>query len=230
MSILHSRNSLLTRLSDEDIFLLGTIVKVDLRLNQSLEIADSPVEFVYFIEAGVASVVENVLGKRSAEIGVIGYEGMTGLALVLGDTQPSFNTSMQCEGTALRIEASRLRSGMDASESLRVCMLLYARTFMVQLATTAYANCRSSLGERLARWLLMIGDRMGETFQITHELLSIILAVRRAGVTEALKALERMGMILNTRGTIRILSRPMLIDASQGSYGRAESEYLRLLP
>lgn len=230
MNIFQPRNFLLSQLSKTDLGLLGVAVKVDLPLSRSLEVADAPIDFVYFIEEGLASVVESLPDRGSVEVGVIGFEGMTGLAIVLGDTQSPFDTYMQCEGNALRVEASRLSSGMAVSGTLQARMLLYARTFTIQVATTAFANGRASLVERLARWLLMIGDRMGDTFHITHEFLSTMLAVRRSGVTEALQALEGSGVIVNTRGRIQIVSRSLLIKAAQGSYGRAEREYQRLLP
>lgn len=205
-------------------------MKIDLPLTRSPEVAGTKIEDVYFVEDGVAAMVESVPEQGSVEVGVIGFEGMTGLAIVLGDTQSPFETYMQCEGSAWRIEAAALRSGMLESRTLQAHLLLYARAFTIQVATTAFANGRSSLVERLARWLLMIGDRMGPTFRITHEFLSTMLAVRRSGVTEALQGLESKGMIVNTRGTIQIVSRELLVGASSGNNGRAELEYQRLLP
>jgi CRP-like cAMP-binding protein len=183
-----------------------------------------------FIEEGLASVVEFVAEKGAVEVGVIGFEGMTGLAVLMGDTQSPFDTYMQCEGSALRIESSALRIALEESTTLRVRLMLYARAFTIQIATTAFANARSSLTERLARWLLMINDRMGNKFSITHEFLSTMLAVRRSGVTEALKALEGDGLIKTTRGKVEIVNRQRLIDATHGIYGHAELEYRRLLP
>ena len=223
------RNLLLSRLSPEDIALLGPMTKVDLALSDPLETADMPIQFIYFMETGLASVVETVAGQGAAEVGVIGFEGMSGSAILFGDTQSPFDTYTQCQGTALRIDASQLRMAIAASASLQAQMLLYARAFTIQVATTAFANGRASLVERLARWLLMIGDRVGDTLHITHEYLSTMLAVRRTGVTEALQALESQGIILNTRGKIHILDRALLVETSGGSYGRAESEYRRLL-
>lgn len=230
MTNLATRNLLLSQISSSDIALLGGLVKIDLPLTRSLELADTKIEYVYFVEDGLASVVESMPEKGAVEVGVIGFEGMTGLAIILGDTQSPFDTYMQCEGSAQRIDAAALRSGMLESRTLQAHLLLYARAFTIQVATTAFANGRSSLVERLARWLLMIGDRMGPTFRITHEFLSTMLAVRRSGVTEALQGLESKGMIVNTRGTIHIVSRELLIEASCGNYGRAELEYQRLLP
>lgn len=225
---LQPHNLLLSQLSTADAALLGPTTRVNLPLHQSLEVADDAIPFVYFIEDGLASVVAYVAGKGAVEVGVIGFEGMTGLALIFGDTQSPFDTYMQCEGTALRIDAARLRDALVESRTLQTQMLLYARAFSIQVATTAFANGRSSLVERLARWLLMIGDRTGDNFHITHEFLSTMLAVRRSGVTEGLQALEGEGIIRSTRGKIEIVNRDLLVEASHGIYGRAEFEYRRL--
>jgi len=224
------RNKLLSQLSSADIALLGPMTKIDLRLRRSLEAADEPIEFIYFIEDGLASVVESVPDKGAVEVGVIGFEGMTGIALLFGDPQSPFDTYMQCEGTGFRVDAPALHVAIRESATLRGRFLLYARAFSIQVATTAFANGRSTLLERLARWLLMVNDRMGDSFNITHEFLSTMLAVRRSGVTVALQALEGRGLIRSTRGKIEIVSRELLIEASHGAYGRAEIEYRRLLP
>ncbi|MGV8856729.1 MAG: Crp/Fnr family transcriptional regulator [Devosia sp.] len=225
-----SNNLILSHLSADDFALLGVKDKVDLKLYDPLEKANTPLQFVYFIEAGLASVVASVPERGAAEVGVIGFEGMTGVGVVFGDMQSPFDAYVQCEGTALRIDVLQLQNAIAASTTLKARMLVYARAYSIQVATTAYANGRSSLVERLARRLLMISDRMGETFNITHEFLSTTLAVRRSGVTEAIHVLEAEGLIINTRATIQITDRVRLVDASQGSYGLAECEYRRLLP
>jgi CRP-like cAMP-binding protein len=105
----------------------------------------------------------------------------------------------------------------------------YARAFSIQVATTALANGRSKLDERLARWLLMVSDRVGTTFPITHEFISLMLGVRRPGVTLAIQILEGKGMIRASRGSVTILDRHGLIGLANGSYGFAEAHYARLL-
>jgi CRP-like cAMP-binding protein len=226
---LQFQNQLLLKMSLAELAPLGALTKVDLPLHRSLELAGAPVEYVYFLESGLASVVEDVEGKGAVEVGVVGLEGMTGSALIFGDPRTPFATFMQCEGSAMRIGAQQLRIAVSASPTLRDLLLLYARSFTIQVATTAFANGRSSLVERLARWLLMVGDRIGDDFHITHEFLSTMLAVRRSGVTEGLQSLEGMGFIRSGRGRVEIIARAELIAFSQGSYGLAEKEYRRLL-
>jgi CRP-like cAMP-binding protein len=223
-------NHLLQRLSRKDRKLLGPLEAVDLVLHAPLETTDRTVESIDFIEAGFVSVVADGTSKDPIEIGLIGNEGMSGLAVVLGDTQSPFDTYVQGHGTALRVGAAALRQAMAESPALRAVLLRYARTFVTQIASTAAANGRSNIEERLARWLLMVEDRMGRSFPITHEFLSIMLAVQRPGVTLALQSLATSRLIAATRGNIEIIDRQGLIAATHGAYGLAEREYLRLLP
>jgi CRP-like cAMP-binding protein len=216
-------------LSSADLALLMPMDRVELSLRQDLETANAITEFVYFIEDGLASVVAQSGSSKAVEVGIVGPEGMTGHGIVYGDQQSPFATFIQSAGAGWRIEADRLRSALDSSASLRGTVLLYARAFSIQVATTAFANGNSKLEERLSRWLLMVQDRVGNTLHITHEFLSIMLAVRRSGVTVGLQVLEGRGLIRAQRGAIIITDRKGLIEASNRSYGLAEAEYDRLL-
>jgi CRP-like cAMP-binding protein len=222
------RNWLLRRLSASDRERLGSLERVDLALRKTLEAANEPVEFVYFLEDGLASVVsDNAAG--TIEVGVIGVEGMTGLGLASGDMQSPFETFMQIEGMAMRCTSVDLVRAMAESEALRALVGKYARAFAIQVATTAIANGRSKLEERLARWLLMVSDRAGAHFHITHEFVAVMLGVRRSGVTLAIQSLEGRGLIRASRGGIHIADRDGMIGMAQHSYGLAEREYQRLL-
>jgi CRP-like cAMP-binding protein len=145
------QNHLLLRLSPEDLRALGPLERVELELRAPLEHADLPVEFAYFMESGMASVVVRPPNNREMEVGIIGREAMTGLSLVYGDTQSPFDTFIQVPGQALRIEIGQLRRALHASPALKDVMLRAARAFSIQVATTAFANGRSKLEERLAR-------------------------------------------------------------------------------
>lgn len=223
------QNHLLLRLSPEDLALLGPLERVDLDLRAPLEHADLPVEFAYFIESGLASVVLRPPNNREMEVGIIGREAMSGLSIVYGDTQSPFDTFMQVPGQALRVGVGQLRQAMASSPALNQVMLRSAWAFSIQVATTAFANGRSKLEERLARWLLMVADRVGPRLDITHEFLAMMLAVRRSGVTLAVQLLEGKGLIRARRGSITIEDRAGLVEAANGSYGLAEHEYERLL-
>ena len=224
------RNQLLRRLPAADRTLLGPFERVDLKLRQSLEVADAAVEFIYFVELGFASVVADASSKDPIEIGLIGHEGMTGSAIILGDTRSPFDTFVQGEGAALRMPLVRFRAALADRPALQAFFLLYVRSFLTQVASTAASNGRASVAQRLGRWLLMVQDRLGTTFPITHEFLSIMLAVRRPGVTLALQSLEASGLIRATRGNVEIVDRTALIASTKGAYGVAEREYRRLFP
>jgi CRP-like cAMP-binding protein len=213
-------NRILSRLSREDFDLLApNLEAVDLPLRKVLEARKKRIDQLYFVESGFASVVANGTSKPSIEVGIIGREGMTGLAVVLGDDRAQHETYMQVAGTGLRIDAVDLRKANEASASLHRAMLHYAHAFLRQTTTTALANGRSKIEERLARWLLMAADRVGDKeLPLTHEFLGLMLGTHRPGVTIALQALETKGLINTRRGGITILNRKALEKKSNGTY------------
>jgi CRP-like cAMP-binding protein len=164
------------------------------------------------------------------EAGLIGREGMSGLTIVLGDHRSPHSTYMQAAGEGQRISAVELRKAMQQSGSLHGSLLKYVQVFMTQTAHTAIANARAKLEERLARWILMADDRLdGKSLPLTHEFLSLMLGVRRAGVTEALHALEAQKLIQPARGEIVVLNRKGIERKAGASYGVPEAEYRRLI-
>jgi CRP-like cAMP-binding protein len=216
-----TRNLILKRLSEADFALLEPhLESIDLPLRMTLETRNKRVEYVYFPERGLASVVANGSGKPGIEVGVIGREGMTGVSLVLGngDRVPN-ETYMQMEGHGQRIRAEAMREAIDQSNALHRQLLHFVHAFLTQTTRTALANGRSKIEERLARWLLMACDRAdGDELRLTHEFLSIMLGVRRSGVTTALQELERRSLITHKRSTITIIDRKALEKASNGAY------------
>ena len=225
------RNRLLCALSQSDVTLLTPHLRpVALKLRQELEQPGRPIRRVYFIEQGIASVVSAGIGKDRVETGLIGREGMTGLMVLLGNHQSPNATFIQAAGTALAIDAEALRVALAKSNSLRHLLLKYAQVVLIQTAQTAVANARLTLEGRLARWLLMTQDRLGESkVPMTHEFLSAMLGVRRAGVTEALHALEGKRAIRAMRGEIAILDRRIIEKRAGALYGLPEAEYERLI-
>ena len=126
-----------------------------------LETGNSRIDTVYFIDRGFASVVADGPGKRDIEVGLIGREGMTGLAVVLGQrSRAAITTYMQAAGAGQRISAAKLRSAIDQSVRLHRSLLRCVHAFLIQTTQTALANGRSKNEERLARWLLMADDRL----------------------------------------------------------------------
>jgi CRP-like cAMP-binding protein len=225
-----SANRILSRLSAVDLDLLVPHLQlVDLPLRFPIEHRNRQIDYVYFIESGFASVVVNGSGDRNIEVGLIGREGMTGLAVVMAAETTPHETFIQSAGAGQRIAASRLREAIEQSASLRHILLRYGHAFFVQTAHTAMANGRSKIEERLARWLLMAHDRVdGDQLSLTHEFLAMMLGVRRPGVTLALNLLERNGLIQTERGIISITDRQGLEEHSNGAYATPEAEFNRL--
>lgn len=187
-------------------------------LRMVLEPANEPLTHVYFPSSSISSIVAGS-GDQRIEVGLVGRDGMTGICVLLGaDTTPN-ECFVQVAGEGCRIVVPELRSAIDAEPDLRKPFLLYARALMLQTAQTALANGRCTIEERLARWLLMTHDRLdGDDIPLTHEFLSLMLGVRRAGVTLALQALEASQLIRNTRGCVTIRNRPQLEEIAGQAY------------
>jgi CRP-like cAMP-binding protein len=217
--------------SADDLALLSPHLRsVDLPARRILERPGEPIEQVVFLEGGVVSVVARAAGGRHIEAGLIGFEGMTGISVVMGDDRSTHESSVQVAGRGAGIAADALRKAMGDSVTLRAMLLRYVETFMIQTAHTALANGRGTIEERLARWLLMAQDRLGGSqLPLTHDLLALMLGVRRAGVTDAVHRLEGEGVIRARRGLILVRDRGRLEAVAGGAYGGPEQEYRRLL-
>jgi CRP-like cAMP-binding protein len=230
MSVAKYRNRLLLALSKADRALLAPWLEpVELELRQSVEQAHKPIKYVYFPESGIISVVAKSAGEQ-IEAGLIGYEGMSGAAIVLGNHRSPNDAYVQMNGSAHRISAKRLRDAIQASKGLHQRLQSFVHVFMVQIAQTAFANGKATIDARLARWLLMVHDRQdNDELQLTHEFMAVMLGVRRSGVTNALHVLEGKSLIRASRGVIRIVSRKGLTSLAGGIYGVPEAEYERLM-
>jgi CRP-like cAMP-binding protein len=225
------RNRLLAVMSAADLALLRPHLKlVAMPLLKDMERANRRIDTVYFMEAGIASVVAEQADEMKIEVGLIGAEGMSGTAVVLGGDQSPHSTYIQAVGEAQQMAAKELRKAMDASESLRNLLLKFVQVFMIQTAHTAIANARAKIDQRLARWILMAHDRThNDTLALTHEFLALMLGVRRAGVTEALQSLKRQKLIDTGRNQILVLNRKGIERVAGNSYGVPEKEYRRLI-
>jgi CRP-like cAMP-binding protein len=225
------RNRILAALSNADLALLQPhLERVPLKMRQRLHWPNRQIRNVYFPESGIASVVAvSASEQRQAEIGIVGREGMTGLPIVLSADRSPCDTFIEVEGEGQCISTPKLRQAMDESATILKCFLRYAHVFAVQTAYTALANARGNIEERLARWLLMTHDRMdGDKLGLTHEFISLMLGVRRAGVTSALQGFEAKGLIERARSTVVIKDRAGLEEAANGLYGPPEAEFKRL--
>jgi CRP-like cAMP-binding protein len=229
-SVLPIRNHILSSLSAADYEQLGSHLEaVELPFRFNLEVARRPIEYVYFPEDGVVSVVTHGGGTDEIEVGLIGFDGMSGSAVLLGARKSTNSLHVQVAGRGKRISAEYLREAAEKSPTMRRTMLRYVQAFIMQASQTALANGRGKLETRLARWLLMAHDRLdNDTIPLTHEFLSVMLGVRRPGVTVALQKLEGLDYIVTGRSVIKIRNRNGLEKVANGIYGIAEAEQERL--
>jgi CRP-like cAMP-binding protein len=205
--------------------------RTELPLKATLFEADEAIERIYFPEGGVHSILTDQESGDPVEYGMLGYEGMSGGAVLLGATQTPHRCFVQLNGsTSLSIGAEALLDGCRRSLTLQQHLLRFIHTLTVQAAATASANAHFDLPERLARWLLMCHDRVeGDRLELTHEFMAQMLAVRRSGVTVTLHTLETTGAIRSTRGLVVVLDRTRLREIAGESYGTPEREYQRLI-
>ena len=225
------RNRLLAALSPGDLGLLQPhLTPITVEVRHVFETPNRPIEHIYFMDAGIASVVAVQAGEDRVEVGLVGREGMTGTAVVLGGQSSPHETYIQVRGEAQQIAVDALKAAMQSSKPLHSLLLRYVHAFMVQTAHTAISNARANVDQRLARWILMAHDRItGDLLPLTHEFLALMLGVRRAGVTEAVHALASRDLIEFHRGEIIVRNRKPLEKYAGHSYGVPEAEYKRLI-
>ena len=225
------RNRLLKMLPPEAFEALQPhMAQVNLALKQVLVETNKPNDHVYFIESGLASVVAASSDGETVEVGHVGREGMAGYHVLLMTPTSTHRTFMQSVGSAIEVPVAPFMTALDEHRKMRNLLLRYVHSCEVQLGHSALANARYNMHERLARWLLMCHDRLdGDELALTHEFLSLMLGVRRSGVTEQLHVLEGLHAIKATRGNIRIIDREKLEDMAGGCYGAPEAEYERLI-
>jgi CRP-like cAMP-binding protein len=224
------RNQLLAALRRDDFDRLASdLERVSTEFGETLEEPGREIDHVYFPEPGVASVIAISASGKRVEVGVIGPEGMSGLSLVHGVESAAHHVFVQIPFRALRIKADPFRRALDESRSIHAVFLRFAQAFLIQVSQTALCNGHFTIEERLARWLLMCHDRADrEDLPLTHEFLSMMLGVRRAGITTSLRILERSGALGVRRGSITVRDRTILLALAGDAYGVPEAEYRRL--
>ncbi|WP_284757008.1 Crp/Fnr family transcriptional regulator [Agrobacterium sp. fls2-241-TYG-188a] len=223
-----TNNGLLRTLPEKDAALVRSRAElVTLDQDQTLFESKKPITNVYFFESGLSSEV--VFATKSIEVGCIGHEGCSGVPVLLGVDSSPHKAFMQAGGTALRIASADLTELIDTNRAIRELLLRYAHVFMIQIAATALADGRYDIEQRLARWLLMCQDRLGDELPLTHDFLSVMLGVRRPSVTDALHKLEGNRAIRAERALITVRDRAALEEKAGDSYGIPEAEYRRLI-
>jgi CRP-like cAMP-binding protein len=201
-----------------------------LEMRQVLEMPGELISHVHFVETGLVSMIGVNRADRRIEVGMVGYEGVTGMGAVLGVDRATNEALVQSSGTALRLPTNALHEIMSKSPVFSALLLRYVHVFLMQANHTAIAAGRGKIPERLARGLLMWHDRVrADHLSVTHDFLALLLGVQRPGVTVALHELEGQGLIRSMRNAVRILDRKGLELAANGLYGTPEAEYESLL-
>lgn len=223
------RNKLLQMMPPKNLEALAPhLTRVELTQRQMMVEENQFIPAVWFPETAVLSVLVAVAGARSIEVGMIGPEGMTDLVLHPGDRSP-MRTCVLIPGTALKVDAGRFIDAM-AKPGFDRFVLAYKEVQAVQFAYAALSHGTSTIDARLARWILMLDDRLeGGTIPVVHNHVADLLAVRRSGVTTALHVLEGLGAIKSMRGMIMVRDRTVLQQLAASTYGAPELEYGRLM-
>lgn len=203
------QNRLLAAFPPEDVQrFFSDLRPVSLPLRHVLYDVGAPLEYVYFIEQGLSSILMSMSNGSTIEVGMIGMEGMVGMQVLLGGLTSNRQFIAQAPITALRMNAALCKAAFDQSAAVRGVMLRFAEAILDLASQTAACNRLHSIEQRCARWLLMSSDRIpSDTIPMTHEFLASMLGVRRAGITTTLGELDRSGLITNGRGHVTITDR-----------------------
>lgn len=217
-------------MSAEDFgFLTGSAEVIDLKRGAGLSEPDQIKSEVYFPETGTASVTSRGDPMR-IEIALIGRDGFVGIPLLLGSESGPSSVFVQMPGTFVRISADTFLAATGASQNLSRLLHRYVHAYIIQVSSTVVAGSTLNLEQRLARWLLMAQDRANQVdLDLTHEFMSMMLGVRRPGVTVATHILEGEHAIKAARGRITITDRKKLKAYAGDCYGIAEAEYERVI-
>ncbi len=227
-----SANELLTVMPAPEWSRLSPLLEaVDLPLGRVLYESGSKMSHVYFPIDAIVSLLYVLEDGSSAEIAVVGREGLVGIALFMGgDTTPS-RAVVQSAGKGYRLRAQAIQDEFNRSGPIMHLLLRYTQALITQMAQTAVCNRHHSLDQQLCRWLLLSLDRLrGNELVMTQELIANMLGVRREGVTEAALKLQKLGLIQYARGHIRVLDRARLETRVCECYAVVKGEYDRLLP
>jgi len=231
-----------TQLAKHNYLLASLSPAVLKRLSAHLEPVEMPLgnviyesgrvlDYVYFPTTCIISLLYVMEDGSSAEIAIVGHEGLVGISLFMGgETTPS-RAVVQSQGQAFRLAARHLRAEFNRAGSMQHLLLRYTQSLITQMAQTAVCNRHHSVDQQLCRWLLLSLDRLpSDELVMTQELIANMLGVRREGVTEAALKLQAAGLIRYARGHIVILNRHGLEQRTCECYAVVKKEYDRLLP
>jgi CRP-like cAMP-binding protein len=210
---------------------LPQLERVEMPLGRVLYESGGTLSHVYFPTTSIVSLLYVMENGASAEIAVVGNEGIVGISLFMGGESTSSRAVVQSAGLGFRLDAQTMKDEFDRAGSVLHLLLRYTQALITQMAQTAVCNRHHSLDQQLCRWLLLSLDRLqGNELVMTQELIANMLGVRREGVTEGALKLQQAGLIRYARGHISVLDRPGLEKRSCECYSVVKREYDRLLP
>ena len=214
-------NVILLSIPDEEYSLLRPYLDpLELPQYKILQEPGEKIDFTYFLNAGMASIVALSRDGRSVEVGIVGVEGMLGMPLTIGLRQGTFRAIMQMSGSGVRVRSDIFEDILQNSPTLRSELSRFALMHGMEVAQLAACNRLHEIEQRLSRWLLMCQDRVdSQSLPLTHEFLAQMLGTGRPSVSLAAAALEDAGLIENLRGSVRILNRKSLEAATCECYG-----------
>ena len=225
-------NSLLAALPDPEWRRWQPLLEqVEMPLGQVLYESGATLTHVYFPTTAIVSLLYVMENGASAEIAVVGNEGLVGVSLFMGGESTSSRAVVQSAGQGLRLQAQLMKDEFNRAGPVLHLLLRYTQALITQMSQTAVCNRHHSLDQQLCRWLLLSLDRLRTNeVAMTQELISNMLGVRREGVTEAAVKLQEAGLISYARGRITVLDRPGLEKRTCECYAVVKREYERLLP
>ncbi len=227
-----TRNDLLAALSSAELERMSAHLEaVDMPLGEVVYESGRNIDYVYFPTTCIVSLLYVLENGASAEIAVVGHEGLVGISIFMGgETTPS-RAVVQSAGGAYRQRAQVIKDEFKRGGGMQHLMLRYTQSLITQMAQTAVCNRHHSVDQQLCRWLLLSIDRLSQPeITMTQELIANMLGVRREGVTEAAGKLQKAGVISYQRGHIKVLDRKKLEARSCECYEVVRAETARLLP
>jgi CRP-like cAMP-binding protein len=224
-------NKLLSLLPDADFQQIAPDLEyIALPRGTLIVAAGGPIRHVYFLTEGIGSVVATTPEGHRAEAGIFGFDGYVPTSAVAELDYSPHDVNIQLKGEGYRLSYDRFCECINTNKNFAKVMVRAMEAFTIQLAYTATSNAIHDVSERLARWLLMCHDRVqGNEIELTHEFLSLMLAVRRPSITTSLHILEGNGFIKAERGNITIRNRAALEEFAHDAYGKPEMAYRRLM-
>lgn len=223
-------NGLLTSLPQRDLEqLMPKLERVFLELRKILYKPEKPIDYVYFVEDGVVSLVSSLADGSAVEVGTVGNEGMVGLPVFFGATSSPLRAFCQVPGQALKLKTSDFKRQVENGTALRHAVNHYAQALFTQLSQSVACNRRHPVEQRCARWLLTTADRVNnKRFKLTQEFLAQMLGIRRASVNPVLQRFQKEKMLSYSMGEMEITDRRKLESVACECYQIIRNEYQKL--